>query len=660
MEKRLQDFILSVQQLSDLRNLDTFNPIVFQFEHPITATRYTVVGAKIEPSYLGLPINVTWVVLDPTDPYYMKALKLKATIDPETLTDKPKVVGFDAWWHVVRTYDEIFNDPQYYVGVEGVPGPVGPTGPAGVDGIAGPVGPTGPAGTTVDPAAVMALLGQLSGTLEIQGPASIQSQGSQQYTVWLTETVVDNQGATSVQTRQVYPPIRIVQSGADALPAGTSLSYDNILTAGTTNLPIGATLIAEYPSWTRIVQTQKAITIGSAPVTVTGLVINGPNVLVEGGTVQFTVTASYSDGSTAQVAAAWSSSDANVLAVDAAGMGTAGQVTTSTPVTVTATFDGQTYTKTLNVTDVPTVQSLTISGPNAVFESTTGQYSAVVTYSDGSTQSVAPTWSISVGTDASINASGLLTANALNGTDGAVTVSASYQGVTGTKNVTITNKVVASLNITGPNTVQGGASATYTASVTYNDGTTAAVTPTWSAVANGTITSGGVLTADNVSGIIVVDATYTTAEMQVVTASKNVTVSMALDPGYPFYGVGPALPADWQTFILGLPYRGPTATVTADIAFDALGQNAYMYFCYPKSYGEAQFFDKLSQFFGGWGGGGNSGPGPSAATIAASADKPYTATITYNGAQTEFYVYRSEYANLGAAASNQWAVSPLP
>lgn len=657
MEKRLQDFILSVQQLSDLRNLDTFNPIVFQMEHPITATRYTIVGAKIEPSYLGLPINVTWVVLDPTDPYYMKALKLKATINTETITDKPKVIGFDAWWHVVRTYDEIFEDPQYYVGVEGVPGPVGPTGPSGID---GPVGPTGPAGTTVDPAAVMALLGQLSGTLEIQGPASVQSQGTQQYTVWLTETVVDAQGATSVQTRQVYPTIRVVQSGTDPLPAGTSMSYDNILTAGATALPVGTRLIAEYPSWTRIVQTQKDITIGSAPVTVTGLTITGPSVLVEGGTTQFVATATYSDGSTAQVVAAWSSSDSNVLAIDATGMGTAGQVNTSTSVTITATFDGVTMTKTLNVTDVPTVQSLTISGPNAVFESTTGQYTAVVTYSDGSTQSVVPTWSIAAGTDASINASGLLTAAAMNGTDGSVTVSASYQGLTGTKAVTITNKVVASLNINGLSTIQGGASATYTASVTYNDGSSATVTPVWSAVANGTITAGGVLTADNVSGIIVVDATYTTAEGQVVTASKNVTVSMALDGGYPYYGVGPALPADWQTFILGLPYRGPTPDVNADIAFDAIGQNAYMYFCYPKSYGEAQFFDKLSQFFGGWGGGGNSGPGPSAVTIAAGVDKPFTATITYNGAQTDFYVYRSEYANLGAASSNQWAVSPLP
>lgn len=183
MEKRLEAFIASVQQLSDLRNLDVFNPIVFQMEHPVNATRYIVVGAKQEPSYLGIPINSTWVVLDSSDTYYLQALKLKDVIDPLTVTDKPATLT-GAMWHRVRSYEEIFTDPQFYsqsgpvgptgaqgIGIvgpvgptgEGAPGPTGPTGPqgpggvgstgpqgiqgnAGIQGVAGPVGPTGAQG----------------------------------------------------------------------------------------------------------------------------------------------------------------------------------------------------------------------------------------------------------------------------------------------------------------------------------------------------------------------------------------------------------------------------------------------------------------------------------------------------------------------------------
>lgn len=653
MEKRLQDFILSVQQLSDLRNLDVFNPIVFQMEHPINATRYTIVGAKLEPSYLGVPINVTWVVLDPTDPYYMQALKLKTTLDSETVSNKPKVVGLDAWWHVVRTYDEIFNDPQYYLGTSGPAGADGPVGPTG------PAGPEGPQGTSVDPAVVMALLGSLSGSLEIRGPSAVLSETQAGYEVWLTESVVDAQGVVTSQTRQVYPPVRLQQSGATPLPAGTVMSYDNVLAVGATNVPVGAKLVAEYPSWTRIVQTTFNVTLGQAAPTVVSLALSGPSVLAEGGTAQFTATATYSDGTTQLVTASWVSSDAAVASVDASGYVTTSDVAQSSDVTLTATFEGVSSSITFQVSDIATITGLAITGASAIFEGTSSQYSAVVTYSDGTTQLVTASWSVDDAAVASISTSGMLSASQI-ATDAPVVVTASYNSFTATKSVQVTNLTAVSLSISGPSALTGGDTGQYSATATFNNGTSSVVPVTWSVGANATVDASGVVTADNVDGVSVLTATYAPAGGSSLSATKSITISTAMDAGYPYYGVGPAAPADWQSFILGLPYRGPTASVIADIAFDALGQNAYMYFCYPKSYGEAQFFDKLSQFFGGWGGGGNSGPGPSAVTIAAGMDKPYEATITYNGVPTVFYVYRSEYANLGAAASNQWAVSQLP
>lgn len=157
MEKRLQDFIQSIQSLSDIRNLDSFNPIVFQIEHPITATRYTVVGSKVEPSYLGIPINATWVVLDPSDAYYLQALKLKDVLDVDTVSNKT-VTPSGARWHVLRAYDDIFKDPQFYSGT-GQTGPVGPTGPAGAVGQIGPAGQAGTSGSIATPLTIKNVVG---------------------------------------------------------------------------------------------------------------------------------------------------------------------------------------------------------------------------------------------------------------------------------------------------------------------------------------------------------------------------------------------------------------------------------------------------------------------------------------------------------------------
>lgn len=82
-----------------------------------------------------------------------------------------------------------------------------------------------------------------------------------------------------------------------------------------------------------------------------------------------------------------------------------------------------------------------------------------------------------------------------------------------------------------------------------------------------------------------------------------------------------------------------------------------MYFAYPASHGYATFYDKLSQFFGGMGGAGNSGQGPSAASIAAYTDLPVTQNVTIDGQSVSYYIYRSDFANLGAAAGNSWEVT---
>jgi hypothetical protein len=231
--------------------------------------------------------------------------------------------------------------------------------------------------------------------------------------------------------------------------------------------------------------------------------------------------------------------------------------------------------------------------------------------------------------------------------------------LTNTKPVTIIKLIATALTINGVSSIQVGSTSNYTATVTLNSGVSQTVVPTWSfGNANATVDAAGKVTAVT-AGSDVLTAKYTLPNTTVeVSASKTITLVAVATVVYPYYGTGPALPTDWQSFITGLQYRGPNGSqVVSNMSYDCIGSTTYMYFAYPVSYGLAMFFDKLSSFYGGWGGAGNSGQGPSAASLAAGGDTPLTTTITINGVATPFYVYRSDFANLGTAANNKWDVS---
>ncbi len=86
-----------------------------------------------------------------------------------------------------------------------------------------------------------------------------------------------------------------------------------------------------------------------------------------------------------------------------------------------------------------TLSSIEISGPSSVAASKTATYGCTAKYSDGTTKSVTPTWSVSG--SATINTKGLLTASAVT-SDSAATVTASFTDST-TKTATKSVKIVA-------------------------------------------------------------------------------------------------------------------------------------------------------------------------------------------------------------------------
>ena len=172
------------------------------------------------------------------------------------------------------------------------------------------------------------------------------------------------------------------------------------------------------------------------------------------------------------------------------------------------------------------LSSLEINSPNSVAVGGTINCTCTAKYSDGTSKTVTPTWSITSGDNyASISPSGSLTGKA----DGIVTIQAQFtdSGVTKTvtKNVTVgTGKPVtlSSISISGSDSVNAGSTETYTCTATYSNGTTKTVTPTWS-ISSGasyaTISNSGVLNG-KAGGTVTIKADY-----EGKTATKNVTVS---------------------------------------------------------------------------------------------------------------------------------------
>jgi plastocyanin len=179
-----------------------------------------------------------------------------------------------------------------------------------------------------------------------------------------------------------------------------------------------------------------------------------------------------------------------------------------------------------------TLSGISISGASSVNEGATSAYTATATWSDGSTTAVTPTWSLSSTSYASISGSGVLTAASVTSNQ-TVTVNASYTsgGITktATKSVTIANVAAAltGITISGAASVNEGGTALYSATASWSDGTTTAVSPTWSlaGTAYAAINSVGVLTAGSVSAdqTVTVNASFT-AGGATRTASRAVVV----------------------------------------------------------------------------------------------------------------------------------------
>jgi uncharacterized protein YjdB len=216
------------------------------------------------------------------------------------------------------------------------------------------------------------------------------------------------------------------------------------------------------------------LTVTDAEITELQITPATEDAIVGGPDVEFTATAIYSDGTSDDVTdtATWSSSDDAIATIDA-GVATAVAAGTAT---ITAEFDGMTDTAELTVT-APVLDSIVVTPATASIPAgTTQQFTAVGYYNNGTSLDVSTTadWVSSALTVATVDAdTGLATGVAA----GTSTITATLAGVSGTAELTVTDVVLTSIQITpAVASIADGATQAYSALGTYSDNTTADLT----------------------------------------------------------------------------------------------------------------------------------------------------------------------------------------
>lgn len=173
-------------------------------------------------------------------------------------------------------------------------------------------------------------------SIEISGATSLDEETSAQYTC----TAKWSDGTSTT----VSP-----SWSEDSLSA--TINDEGVLSAGDVTANGSLTITASYEGKTDTYGV--TIRYVEPPVAVTGISIAGPAELDENTTAQFTCTATYSDGTIAEVAASWSE-NSSYASFSAGGVLSVGNIESDQPVTITASYGGMTATKTVMITLVGT------------------------------------------------------------------------------------------------------------------------------------------------------------------------------------------------------------------------------------------------------------------------------------------------------------------
>jgi hypothetical protein len=257
--------------------------------------------------------------------------------------------------------------------------------------------------------------------------ASVPVGGTQQFTATAnySDGSTANVTATAVWAASAQSVATVSASGlADAISTGA-----DTLTATLSGMSGNAALTVMPPP-----KTLTSIAVGPATA---GIFV--------GAMLQFSATATYSDGSTSNITAtaSWTSSAPTVATVSAGGLASG---VAPGSATVTAASSGISGSGSLSVAPVKTVTSIAVLPATASVAVSAGQqFSATATYSDGTTGDVTATaaWTTASSSIAIVSASGFAAGVAV----GSTPVTASLSGINGSATLAVTANVGAGANV---------------------------------------------------------------------------------------------------------------------------------------------------------------------------------------------------------------------
>lgn len=317
-----------------------------------------------------------------------------------------------------------------------------------------------------------------------------------------------------------------------------------------------------------------SLTVNTATVTSISVAPAGES-LAPGTQLAYTATGTFSDGSTQNITrdVTWASDNTSVAKIAVAGVATAVAPGTAT---ISASLGGITGSTSLTVNAV-TLQSIAVSPATAVLAPTaTQQYTAVGTYSDGSTQTITATvtWSSSATTVATISAFGQATGQSA----GQATITAAQGSVSGNAAVVVESSPLTSLQISPASaTVAVQTGTQFRAIGTFADGSTEDLTgsASWtSSPASVATVSAAPSTKGLATGISPGSATITALFAgEVGVASLTVTnaslTSISISPANPSIAVG----TSQQFTATGTFTDGTTENLTTQVTWTSSNVN---------------------------------------------------------------------------------------
>jgi trimeric autotransporter adhesin len=289
---------------------------------------------------------------------------------------------------------------------------------------------------------------------------------------------------------------------------------------------------------TTIISATSGNVSGTASLTVTSaflvsIVVTPVNVSIPLGTVQqFTATGTFSDNTKQDITGSvtWSSSDNTIVSITVSGLGT-GRDLGSVTITATSGSVNGTATASVNAADL---SSISIQpGDIAIPQLTSQQFSAIGTFTDGSTQDLTAqcSWTSSDTNVAKVSGVGL--AKGL--TPGTATITATLGGVSNAVTLTVTNATIVSISLTpAGRTIPPFTRLSFTATGTFSDSSTHTVNreSTWASDNTAVATVSGLGVATGVSaGTTNISATFSgVSGSTALTVSSATLTSIAVTP----------------------------------------------------------------------------------------------------------------------------------